>query len=154
MQLRCQLKISSWQVWKDFDGLFFLPLCKKPYINDLSLWLLQIKNIVVVLQLLSFCLVYIRSIPFSWCAPACAHVLGENINVGTLYHLSQASPDHSAQCLPPYGSHLNTHDTSNKPEIMQTQNVCLCGQKNTHTCWAVGQNWPYCCVWNTLVGLL
>lgn len=56
------------------------------------------------------CLVFASvHIPSSWCVPTCVRVLEESTDVGTLYRLSQASPDHSAQCSPPYGNHLNTH---------------------------------------------
>lgn len=47
------------------------------------------------------------AIPFSWCAPAYAHGPGGSTDAGTLYHLSRASPDHSAQCSPPYENHLH-----------------------------------------------
>ncbi len=51
------------------------------------------------------------SVPSSWCAPTCACVPGGSTDVGTLCHLSQASPDRSAQCSPPYGNHLNSKHT-------------------------------------------
>lgn len=97
------------------------------------------------------CLVFASvHIPSSWCAPTCVRVLGESTDVGTLYRLSQASPDRSAQCSPPYGNHLNTRIHTHVKFFGNTRSVGVWEESRkglfTHTCWADEQSSPCCCV--------
>lgn len=114
---------------RDFNGfcgffLLCLILCGKP------LYPLEKKLYCVSTVAISLCCEH-QSIPFSWCAPACVHVLAESTDVGTLYHPSQASPDHSAQCSPLYGIHLNTQDTR-VCEVMSRQSSGLGTEGYSH----------------------